>query len=297
MFVSVMTLLALGLAASILLAVASRVFHVQEDPRVEAVMEVLPGANCGGCGYAGCAGYAAAVVGDPQVPANKCCAGSAETGIAVGRLTGKAVAETEPLYALRRCDKLSGHAVEAYLYRGMHSCAAASRICADAVSCSFSCLGFGDCVRACPFNAMLTQNGLVYVDRDRCTGCGTCVAACPRGVLVLTPQRARVGVYCGTRNKGKAVTEVCGAGCIKCQRCIKACPAKAVSHTENRIIIDQRQCLAHGASCEEACVKSCPRHILRYARHAERPLPPGITDWKTAGTAAKAPGTAAPAQS
>ena len=113
-FVSIMTLFALGLAASIILAVASRVFYVKEDPRVEAVVEALPGANCGGCGFAGCEGYATAVVNDPSVPANKCCAGGAATSIAVGELTGKTVAEAEPLYALRRCDKLAGKVAPRY---------------------------------------------------------------------------------------------------------------------------------------------------------------------------------------
>ena len=125
-FVSIMTLFALGLAASIILAVASRVFYVKEDPRVEAVVEALPGANCGGCGFAGCEGYATAVVNDPSVPANKCCAGGAATSIAVGELTGKTVAEAEPLYALRRCDKLAGKVAPRYQYQGMPSCAAAA---------------------------------------------------------------------------------------------------------------------------------------------------------------------------
>ena len=124
-FVSIITLFGLGLVAAILLSIASRVFYVKEDPRVEAVLEVLPGANCGGCGFAGCEGYAAAVVSDPDIPANKCCAGGADTAIAVGELTGKTVAEAEPLFSLRRCDKLAGNVALRYQYQGMPSCAAA----------------------------------------------------------------------------------------------------------------------------------------------------------------------------
>ena len=266
-FVSIMTLFALGLAASIILAVASRVFYVKEDPRVEAVVEALPGANCGGCGFAGCEGYATAVVNDPSVPANKCCAGGAATSIAVGELTGKTVAEAEPLYALRRCDKLAGKVAPRYQYQGMPSCAAAALMRGGTDVCVYSCLGFGDCVQVCPFGAMEVRDGLVRVDRSKCTGCGVCVAACPRGILELTPQRGRVAVYCNTRDKLRAVMDVCDVGCIKCGKCIKTCPAKAVRLEDNRIVIDHLLCLSYGPICEEACVGTCPRHILRSTRH------------------------------
>ena len=124
--ISVLVLLGLGLVTATVLAVASRVFHVEEDPRVQAVLEALPGANCGGCGYAGCEGYATAVATDPAVPANRCCAGGAETSIAVGELTGKTVAASDPLVSFRRCDKVAGNVALRYDYQGMPSCAAAA---------------------------------------------------------------------------------------------------------------------------------------------------------------------------
>lgn len=265
-FVSILTLFALGLVASIILAVASRVFYVKEDPRVEAIMEALPGANCGGCGFAGCEGYAVAVLNDPNIAANKCCAGGPEVSIAVGELTGKTVAEAEPLYALRRCDKQAGQVGARYEYQGLPSCAAASLMRGGTDCCAFSCIGYGDCVQACPFNAMRIVNGLVEVDQDKCTGCGTCVNVCPRGVLEMTPLRARVAVYCNTREKLRAVSDVCKVGCIKCLKCVKACPAKAVSMVDDRIEIDHLLCLSYGPACQEACVSSCPRHIFRYTR-------------------------------
>ena len=143
--ISVLVLLGLGLVTATVLAVASRVFHVEEDPRVQAVLEALPGANCGGCGYAGCEGYATAVATDPAVPAN-CCAGGAETSIAVGELTGKTVAASDPLVSFRRCDKVAGNVALRYDYQGMPSCAAAAGLVGGSDSCSYSCLGFGDCV-------------------------------------------------------------------------------------------------------------------------------------------------------
>ena len=185
----------------------------------------------------------------------------------------KTVAEAEPLYALRRCDKLAGKVAPRYQYQGMPSCAAAALMRGGTDVCVYSCLGFGDCVQACPFGAMEVRDGLVRVDRGKCTGCGVCVSACPRGILELTPQRGRVAVYCNTRDKLRAVMDVCDVGCIKCGKCIKACPAKAVRLEDNRIVIDQLQCLSYGPVCEEVCVSGCPRHILRSTRKAIAPRP------------------------
>ncbi|WP_297848094.1 RnfABCDGE type electron transport complex subunit B, partial [uncultured Desulfovibrio sp.] len=252
-------------------------------PRVEAVLEALPGANCGGCGFAGCEGYATAVVNDPSVPANKCCAGGAAVSIAVGELTGKTVAEAEPLYALRRCDKLAGKVAPRYQYQGMPSCAAAALMRGGTDVCVYSCLGFGDCVQACPFGAMEVRDGLARVDRGKCTGCGACVAACPRGILELTPQRGRVAVYCNTRDKLRAVMDVCDVGCIKCGKCVKTCPARAVRLEDNRIVIDQLQCLSYGPSCGEVCVSGCPRHILRSTRKSDAPVEDAATPPAPAG--------------
>lgn len=132
------------------LAVASRVFHVEEDPRVQAVLEALPGANCGGCGYAGCEGYATAVATDPAVPANRCCAGGAETSIAVGELTGKTVAASDPLVSFRRCDKVAGNVALRYDYQGMPSCAAAAGLVAVRIRAPIRASASGTACRCAP---------------------------------------------------------------------------------------------------------------------------------------------------
>lgn len=260
---SVLSLLGLGFVAAAILAAASRVFHVEEDPRVEAVMEALPGANCGGCGYAGCEGYAIAVVNDPAISAALCVAGSAEVSIAVGELTGKTVAASDPLLSFRRCDKLAGKVGLRYEYQGMPSCAAATLLMGGSDVCSWSCLGFGDCVEVCPFDAMTLDNGLVHVSPTKCTGCGACIKACPRNSLELIPVRARIAVYCATKDRLRAVMEICEVGCINCGKCIKSCPAKAISSVDERIEVNHKQCLSYGPECNEVCVKTCSRHILR----------------------------------
>ncbi len=262
---SVLILFGVGVVAGTILAVASKVFHVEEDPRVEAVLDVLPGANCGGCGYAGCEGYAIAVVSNPNIDANLCVAGSAETTVAVGELTGKAVTEADPLVSVRRCEKLEGCVAARFDYYGLPSCAAASTMGSGlgTDACFYSCLGLGDCIKMCPFDALELKDNLVIVNGLRCIGCGKCTHACPRGLLELIPKRARVMVFCSTQSKGKEVMEVCKVGCISCTLCIKKCPAQAISLKDSIIQIDQPKCLEYGDSCGEICVKSCKRTILK----------------------------------
>lgn len=263
MLTSVLSLLALGFIAAVVLSVASRVFYVEEDPRVAAVSEALPGANCGGCGFAGCDAYAAAVIQDPSVSAGLCCAGGPDVAAKVGELSGKAAGGADPQISFRRCVKDQGKVAKKYDYQGLSSCAASAQLEDGPDACRFSCLGFGDCVKVCNFNAMYIENDLVRIDPDKCVACGACVGVCPNHILEMIPRRARVQVFCSTKDKMKDVMNVCEAGCINCGKCIKKCPATAISNPDGRIQIDQAVCLAYGPDCEEACVEACPRNILR----------------------------------
>ncbi len=260
---SVLSLLTLGFVAACVLALASRVFYVDEDPRVEAVLNVLPGANCGGCGFAGCEAYAQAVLSDPSVSPGLCCAGGPEITEAVGELSGKAPGDAEPLVSFRRCVKDEGHVKTRYEYQGFRACAAAAMLEYGPDMCRYSCLGFGECARGCPFDAMYIEDGLVHIEEEKCTSCGICVRICPRHLLELIPRRARVMVYCATKDKMRDVVKVCEAGCITCGKCVKKCPAGAITQEDARVMIDQKACLAYGPDCGEACVQACPRHILR----------------------------------
>lgn len=259
---SILVMFGLGLACSVVLAVASKFLAVEEDPRVEAVLEALPGANCGGCGFAGCESYAAAAVNDPNIPADRCCAGGAGTAAKVAALTGKAAGSAEPMVSFRRCAKTEGNVARRYDYAGVPSCTAA-KLLGSPDACSYSCIGLGDCLRACPFDAMYMSHGMAHVITDKCTACGNCVRACPNGVLEIVPQKARVMVLCSSQDKGKAVSEVCEVGCISCMKCVKECPAKAVKLEGGVIRIDHAACIAHGPDCAEVCAEKCPRGILR----------------------------------
>lgn len=262
---SIVTLFVLGFVAAALLGVSSRLLAVEEDPRVEAVVGVLPGANCGGCGFAGCENYAQAVVNDPNVPANLCVAGGEEAGINVGNLTGKSVAAMEPQISFRRCEKVEGKVAVRFQYQGMPSCAAAALLATGQGTdqCRHSCLAHGDCIKVCPFDALYLRDGLIRVNPARCTGCGQCTKACPRNILEVIPRRARVMVCCSSKDKGKVVMEICEAGCIQCLRCKRKCPAGAISIVDGRVHVDQKLCLSYGEECGQACVEACERHILR----------------------------------
>lgn len=261
---SFLLLASLGLVAAIMLTIASKFFHVNEDPKIAAVTDALPGANCGGCGFAGCEGYAAAVVADPSVPANLCCVGGPDLVPIIGRLTGKAAGSSEPMRAFRRCQRNEGKVEKRFHYEGIDNCTAAARLSRGTEACEYACLGFGDCANTCPFYALVMRDGMPLVLTANCTSCGKCVKACPRSIMTIIPQRARVMIHCSTKDKLKAVSDVCEVGCIKCMKCVKSCPAKAVSLENERIEIDHAKCLAYGASCQEVCVTGCPRKILRY---------------------------------
>ncbi len=211
----------LGLIFGIGLAIASKVFAVQKDERVEKIEAVLPGANCGACGAPGCAGFAEGVV-DGKYEVSGCTAGGADVAKQVASIMGVEVGEVLPNVAVVRCRGDKDNAVDQAVYQGIEDCRAAVMIDGGAKGCVYGCLGLGTCVRACPFDAMAMQdNGLPIVYEDLCTGCGSCVEACPRGIMQLVPINQKVYLACVSRDFGKSVKAVCKVGCIGCSLCSK----------------------------------------------------------------------------
>jgi len=209
----------LGLLFGVGLAIASRIFWVQKDPRVEAIEAILPNANCGACGAPGCAGFAAGVVAG-KYDVTRCTAGGAEVARLVAEIMGTEVGEVVSNVAIVRCRGGRNNSVDRALYQGVQDCKAAVLINNGAKGCIYGCLGLGTCVAACSFDAMVMgEEGLPIVDEERCTGCGECVKACPRGIMELLSRDQKVFIGCMSQDFGKKVKAVCKVGCIGCGLC------------------------------------------------------------------------------
>lgn len=246
---------ALGAVFGLVLAFASKVFTVEVDPRQEAICDVLPGANCGGCGYAGCSGYAAAILNG--VPTNKCLPGGDETAANIAAILGIEAEDVKEMVAFVRCSG-GGRAKRKYAYSGIQDCLTAMNSTAGGpLACTEGCMGFGTCVKVCPFGAMSLIDGVAKVDRDVCKGCLKCVAACPKGIITMVPLLADVKIPCSNKDKGAVVRKLCDVGCIGCGICAKNCPHDAINIKDNLAVIDYEKCQNCGI-----CVAKCPRKLI-----------------------------------
>ena len=257
----------LGLIFGLVLAAASKVFSVETDPRLDQLNECLPGANCGGCGYPGCGGYAEAVL-KGEAPIGKCASGGNECAQAMAAIMGVQAEEVTRKVALVRCsgekryDKsgnlVSGAKIKAE-YEGFQDCLAASKIGGNGpLSCKFGCLGFGTCVKACKYDAISIVNGVAKVNEDRCVGCLACAAVCPRNLIVPVEPNRNVVIACASLAKGAVTTRGCTVGCIGCGLCKKICPKDAITIEKNLAIIDYSKCDNCGL-----CATVCPKKLIK----------------------------------
>lgn len=243
----------LGLVFGTGLAVAARVFHVETDPRVDIVNDLLPGANCGGCGLPGCSGFADALVkGDIELA--KCTVCGAEAKVQIADALGLVATEGEKQRAVCMCSGGNDECRFKYHYDGVMDCRAAALLGGGDKSCEYGCLGLGTCAEICPFDAIsMNENGIPVVDDKKCTACGKCVTACPKNLFSLVSAASKVYVGCSSNDKGARVKSVCDTGCIGCTLCAKVCPFDAITMKDNLAIIDPAKC----RNCE-LCVKKCP---------------------------------------
>jgi Na+-translocating ferredoxin:NAD+ oxidoreductase subunit B len=251
-----------GLAFGLLLSAAGKVLAVETDPRIREVEEVLPKGQCGACGYAGCQGYAEAVVKNPEVPTNLCVPGKDEAARKIAELTGKSAAAAERKVASIGCAGSQSKTVRIYDYRGIQGCVSANMFQGGNKACKFSCLGFGTCVKSCPFGAMrMSPEGLPVVNAEKCTGCGKCIAMCPRGVISLISPKAKVRVNCSSEDKGALSRRYCEVSCLGCGLCAKACPHGALIVSGNLAVVDIDICVA---ACESpVCYSKCPTKAIK----------------------------------
>ena len=254
---SVVLLAVLGILIGILLGVAGKVFAVETDERVEKVRECLPGNNCGGCGYPGCDGLAEAIVAG-DAPVNGCPVGGAPVAGKIAEILGVEAGSSERQVAFVKCAGTCEKANQDYEYTGVQDCAAMAFVPnGGPKSCNYGCLGFGNCVKACPFDAIHVVDGVAVVDKDACKACGKCVAACPKHLIELLPVSAKHIVQCSSKDKGKDVMKACSVGCIACHLCEKNCPSDAVHVVDNVAYIDQEKCTKCGL-----CAEKCPKKII-----------------------------------
>lgn len=255
--ISVLVVAGSGLIIGLILSLAGKKFAVETDERESLVREALPGNNCGGCGFPGCDGAAAAVVSG-KAPVTVCPVGGAAVAGKIGEIMGQEVGDTERMVAYVRCSGIWGVTKKQYEYSGVDSCAMVSLLPGGGPkACTHGCMGFGDCVKACQFGAISIWSGVARVDIDACKACGACIKACPRGLIELVPyEKNPYHVACNTKDRGKAVMDVCGAGCIGCKKCEKNCPVGAVTVQNGAAHIQYDLCINCG-TCAEQCPKGC----------------------------------------
>lgn len=255
---AVIVLGVLGAVFGLMLGYASKVFHVEEDPRQAKIVECLPNANCGGCGYPGCAGYASAVVSG-EAATNCCAAGGQEVADKVAAIMGVEAKKLTKRTAQVMCTG-GGCAHLRYDYTGIADCLQAARMLGGgAAECTFSCYGYGTCASVCPQEAITVRDGAAHVDPAKCIACGKCVDICPRKIITIVPMATKrhVAITCSSKEKGADTRKHCDNGCIGCGICAKTCPKEAITVADNLAKIDYDKCVGCGL-----CAQKCPRHLI-----------------------------------
>ena len=255
--VPVLVLLGIGLLCAVLLTVSSVFFAVKEDERALAIRDCLPGANCGACGFSGCDAYAKALSEGVAEKVNLCIPGGDGVAKEIGAIMGVEAGDVVEQVAYVGCNIPCVKEGKKYDYDGPRTCKAANMCYSGDGFCTYACLGYGDCLKVCPRNAIsLSESGVAKVDPQKCIGCGLCVKECPNGLFRIVRDTTRVVVVCNNHDKGAVVRKFCKNGCIGCGKCERTCPHGAIKVVDNLAVIDYDKCTGCGA-CKAACPVGC----------------------------------------
>jgi RnfABCDGE-type electron transport complex B subunit len=250
--IPVLLLTGIALLCAILLTVANVFFGIKEDEKYLAIRDCLPGANCGACGYSGCDSYAKALC-DGSCKTNLCIPGGDKCAQGIACILGVEAEEVIEQVAYVACNGVCGATSKQYEYRGEPNCVAANLAYHVDKDCPYACLGYGDCVKVCPQEAIYIKDDIAHIDPKKCIGCGLCVHTCPNNIIKLIKDTTRVVVKCSNHDLGPITRKVCTNGCIACKKCEKTCPNGAIKVENNVAVIDYSLC----TNCGE-CVKACP---------------------------------------
>jgi len=255
-FIAIVSVTVIGIVCAAILSMASKVMHVEVDERVAQIRDVLPGVNCGACGYPGCSGFAAALVADAGIKVSLCTPAGPEVVEKVSAILGVDAVAAQPKVAIVQC--LGDCAVQKkkFDYKGVQTCQGSKMLFGGEGACAFGCVGYGDCALACPSDAICMESGLARISTPLCTGCGLCVKACPSNLISMVSADICVCVACQNTEKGAVVRKKCSAGCIACRKCVKECPEQAIVMENNLAVIDQEKCSCCG-HCAEICMTKC----------------------------------------
>lgn len=245
--------ISIGFISGFGLAIASKFMTVPVDERQEKIRNCLPGANCGACGYSGCDGYSSAL-SNGEAAADKCTPGGENTAMALSEILGVKV-NSQPMTAFIACQCDHSKVTPKYSYLGMMTCSAANSINDGPLSCQFGCIGFGDCINACQFDAIKIIDNKPVICEELCLGCGLCAKICPKQIINIIPKGKSAHILCSNKSQGAEAAKVCSASCVSCMLCVKNCPSGAISIKDNFPVIDYSLCIECG-KCKEVCKRS-----------------------------------------
>lgn len=255
---AIIPLAVIGVVFGIILGIIGHKIKSDESSTVEKLVTILPDKDCGACGYSTCEEFASALA-DKNTRPNKCSIADTPTIIQLAKISGQKALRTQKKRAQVMCSGTVDLAPKKYKYDGIMDCVSVSHLGTGDKACPFGCLGYGTCVKVCPFNAIKVENGVAVVEYEKCVGCGLCAESCPKNLIKLVPYASEYWVGCSSTGRGNTIESYCGIGCVGCGICEKNCPNNAIKVENNLAVIDQKKCIQCGT-----CFEKCPRSTIWY---------------------------------